>query len=229
MQVVLHGTNLSALHQEANHLLDQALQKGQKLHHFQANKDTIADLRDQLGTQSMFGQARIWKVEGWEKLRSTKQKKEIAALLTDTNDHVLVTINKDLTPAQKKLFAKPWQVKQFKLPKVFFQFTEAIGVSPLSSVHQLLLDSLQQKNEWELHALLTRQFRLLLATATGAPVKAPPFAKPKLKQQASRLSTPKIIQSLHQLFKIELALKSGQAHLSWDQEIDRLLLNIYDK
>ena len=86
-----------------------------------------------------------------------------------------------------------------------------------------------QKNEWELHSLLARQFRLLLAAKTGAPVLAPPFAKKQLASQAKHFSEAQLIQALHTLYLIELALTTGQSHLTWSQEIDRLLLRLYDE
>lgn len=218
-----------ALQHKANQLLDQAREQNKTLLNFRAGHDSLSTLRDQLGTQTMFGQPRWWKVTDLIKMRSRRDRQTIVELFSNSPEDVMVVVNGELTTAQKKLFTKNWQLQEFKLPKVFFQFTEAIGVQPLHQVHQLLQQSLQQKNEWELHALLARQFRLLLATKTGAPVKAPPFTKPKLKKQASKLELQQIINALHTLFATETAIKTGQNHLSWEQQIDRLLVKIYDE
>lgn len=228
---VLHGSNLSQLYQFANQIIDQARQKNATIHHFQANQDDLSQLRDELGTQSIFGQLgqqRCWQITHFESLRSPKKKKELVQLLDNTANQVLLTIPKELTKTQLKLFEPgQWQIKQFKLPAVFFALTDAIKVKSHQQTHQLLQQSLQQKNDWELHALLTRQFRLLLASKNDAPVKAPPFAISKLKNQANQFTTNQLIKILHELFRIEYEHKSGRAHLLWSGEIDRLLAKIY--
>lgn len=229
MKVILHGANQSALFAYEQELAGQIPANQQKIH-FNAFKQSLEELVDILGSQSMFQSNRWWRITNLEKNRSPKQRQEIVGLLADSEDGVLVVIPAEITPAQKRLFdPKIWQIKEFKLPKVFFQFAEAIKTKPLQQTHRLLKESLEQKNEWELHSLLARQFRLLLAAKTGAPVLAPPFAKSQLSRQARLFTESELISSLHKLFDIELAMKSGQAHLTWSQEIDRLLVKLYDE
>jgi DNA polymerase III delta subunit len=229
MKIVLYGTSLTALYEHEKKLLSSL--PGEKLT-FNASKQTIHELHDTLGAQSMFPAERTWRIINLEKLRSPKQRQSIVELLSAStiSDSILVTIPAELTPAQKKLFhPSAWKLQEFKLPKVFFQFTESIKTQPLAKCHQLLTQSLQQKNEWELHSLLARQLRLLLATKVHAPVQAPPFALSQLKKQAQSFTSQELINALHTLFHIELSQKSGQAHLTWSQEIDRLLTRLYDE
>lgn len=229
MKIVLHGANVPALHEHEQALLAQIPSATARIW-FNAQKQTLEELAETLGAQSMFQSHRLWHITQWEKNRSPKQRLAIVSLLADAPDDVLVTIPSDLTAAQKKVFdPKVWQLKEFKLPKVLFQFTEAIKTKSLKQTLSLLQQALDQKNEWELHSLLARQFRLLLAAKTGAPVLAPPFAQKSLRTQAQLFTESQLIQVLHTLFAIEFAMKSGQAHLSWSQEIDRLLVRLYDE
>ena len=231
MKIVLYGANETALYEHERQLLDRYATDSQtQKRTFDAKKQSVAELHDVFGAQSMFQSKNLWRVTNLAKNRSTKQRQEIVQLLGEGSDDVLIVMPAELTAAQKKLFdPQIWQLKEFKLPKVFFQFTEAIKTKPLAQAHRLLQQSLEQKNEWELHSLLARQFRLLLATKTGAPVLAPPFAKKQLASQANRFTEAQLIQALHTLFTIERAVKTGQAHLTWSQEIDRLLVKLYDE
>jgi DNA polymerase III delta subunit len=233
MRIVLYGANQSALYAQERQVTQKFLQESpdQTLSHFDARKETLPQLHDQLGAQSMFQTKRCFKITNFEKLKSPKQKKELLNLIeqgSTDQDLVILSIPSELTPATKKLFNQNmWKTQEFKLPKVFFQFTEAIKSKSLKQVTQLLQQSLEQKNEWELHSLLARQFRLLLATKVKAPVLAPPFALGQLASQANKFSEKQLVHSLHTLFAIEWNMKSGQARLTWGQEIDRLLVSLY--
>lgn len=233
MRIVLYGANQSALYAQERQITQKFLQQSpnQIIIHFDARKETQQQLRDQLGAQSMFQTQRCFQITNFEKLKSPKQKKELLELIEQGSadqDLVIITIPSELTPATKKLFNQEmWKTQEFKLPKVFFQFTESIKTKPLKQVSQLLQQSLEQKNEWELHSLLARQFRLLLATKVKAPVQAPPFALSQLATQANKFSEKQLIQALNTLFTIEWNMKSGQARLTWGQEIDRLLVSLY--
>lgn len=233
MRIVLHGANQSALYAQERQLTQKFLQESpdQTIIHFDSRKETPQQLHDQLGAQSMFQTQRCFKITNFEKLKSPKQKKEFLEILeqgSTDQDLVILTIPSELTPATKKLFNQNmWKTQEFKLPKVFFQFTEAIKTKSLKQVSQLLQQSLEQKNEWELHSLLARQFRLLLATKVKATVLAPPFALSQLTTQANKFTEQQLIRGLHTLFAIEWKMKSGQARLTWGQEIDRLLVSLY--
>ncbi len=233
MRLVLYGANQSALYAYEHQVLAQ-LQRdnpGLTITNFDLRKESLPQLRDRLGSQDLFRAKRCFKITHFDKLRSPKQKKEFLQLLEEgsaPDDGIIISLPSELTPATKKLFnQKMWKTQEFKLPKVFFQFTESIKTKPLKTAHQLLQQSLEQKNEWELHSLLARQFRLLLATKVKAPVLAPPFALNQLSSQAAKFSEVQLIHALQTLFTIEWNIKSGQARLTWGQEIDRLLVSLY--
>jgi len=228
MKWVLSGTNLADLHRFESELV-QKLTDEVEIIEFNLMKQSKEAVEENLGTQVMFAQPRYFRINKWESLRSPKQKQEFIALFAPTTDDVVFIIPQEMTAAQKKWFGSGWQLKEFKLPKVFFQFTESIKTKPLADCLRLLEATLEQKNEWELHALLSRQLRLLLATKTGATVPAPPFALRQLEQQARSFTEQQLVFSLHELFRIEWEQKSGKAHQTWSQEIDRLLVRLYDE
>lgn len=228
MKFVLAGTNLADLHRFESELV-QKLANDVEIIEFNLMKQTKEAVEENFGTQVMFAQPRYFRITKWESLKSPKQKQEYIAMFAPSADDVVFVIPQELTPAQKKWFGTGWQVKEFKLPKVFFQFTESILTKAMHDSIKLLHTSLEQKNEWELHALLGRQLRLLLATKTGATVPAPPFALRRLEQQARSFSEQQLVFALHELFRIEWEQKSGKAHQTWSQEIDRLLVTLYDE
>lgn len=228
MKLVLSGTNLPDLHTFESQQV-QALASEVEIIDLNLQKQKQQEIEERIGALGFFSQPRYYRIHKWESLRSPKQKQEFIAMFSPLQDDVVFIIPQELTAAQKKWFGSGWHVKEFKLPKVFFQFTESIKQKPLPDAFRLLRNALKQKNEWELHALLARQLRLLLATKTGAPVQAPPFALRQLEHQARQFSEQELVSALHELFRIEWEQKSGKAHQTWSQEIDRLLVRLYDE
>lgn len=228
MKFVLAGTNLPDLH-AFEHELVQKLTDEVEIIELNLQKQTLEAVQETIGSVGFFAQPRYYRVTKWESLRSPKQKQEFVALLAAQNDQVTFVIPQELTAAQKKWFGTAFQIKEFKLPKVFFQFTESIKTKSLAECLGFLHQALEQKNEWELHSLLARQIRLVLATKTSATVQAPPFALRQLQQQAGKFSEQQLVFFLHELFRIEWEQKSGKAHQTWSQEIDRLLVWLYDE
>lgn len=228
MKIVLSGTNLPDLHKFESELV-QKLDDQTEIISVNLQKQSKEAVEEIVGAVSFFAQPRYYRVTKWESLRSPKQKQEFVALFAATNDRVTFLVPQELTAAQKKWFGKDWQLKEFKLPKVFFQFTESILTKPLPQSLQLLHSALEQKNEWELHSLLGRQLRLLLATKTNARGGIPPFALRQLEQQSQKFTEEQLVFALHELFRIEWEQKSGKAHQTWSQEIDRLLVRLYDE
>jgi hypothetical protein len=228
MKLVLSGTNLPELHAFESNLV-QKLPPEVEIIDLNLQKQSREAVEEILGAVGFFAHPRYYRVTKWESLRSPKQKQEFVALFTAQDDQVTFVIPQELTAAQKKWFGKEFQVKEFKLPKVFFQFTESIKTKPLATCLEYLHKALEQKNEWELHSLLARQIRLVLASKTGATVQAPPFALRQLQQQAAQFSEHQLVFFLHELFRIEWEQKSSKAHQTWSQEIDRLLVRLYDE
>ena len=99
MRIVLTGANTTALYEYEHSLLANLPPQIQRLT-FNAHKQTVADLRDQLGAQSMFQSTRVWRVTNLEKNRSTKQRQEI---LTPKGSDRYHHHPNELTPAQSSL------------------------------------------------------------------------------------------------------------------------------
>lgn len=218
-----------ALHAREQVILEQARAEGKELRQVDLGSITLDQAQEELGTQSLFGGNTLWHLTGADKLRVSNALKDFLTAVSQLNDPVLLVWASALTPAQQKLFTSPWKSETFAMPKAVFQFTESLKVQPLEKCHQLFRQAVEQGGEWGLHALLARQLRLILAAKVGAPVAAPPFAQAKLKKQAAAFREEQLAGALAELFAIEKRIKSGATPLSLTQQIDRLLVQLYDE
>ncbi len=229
LRQVLHGEDELQRSRYEQTLLTKAQEQGKDIVTIDLNSISAGEFTELLGTTSLFGVARLLRINNLEKIRSNKTLNTSLEQVLNAADDVLIIIQGKLTPAKKKLFTKPWQVREFSLPAVLFEFLEAMKTRPIHETFALYRQALENGSEWGLHSLVARQFRLLLAAKTGAKVAAPPFAQNKLRSQANKFTVAELTQNLHTLYDIERAIKSGSTPLSWSQQFDILLTRLYQQ
>ncbi|MBI4097951.1 MAG: hypothetical protein HY426_02825, partial [Candidatus Levybacteria bacterium] len=137
---------------------------------------------------------------------------------------------KELTKKQLSQFGTEVVVKTFKIPKITFGFLD--GLMPGSGKRnvELFHVALNGSSEELLFFMLIRQFRLLLAVSSDAPIdeakRLAPWQKSKLLSQA-KLFTPKHLKKVYKnLHVIDLAQKTGGLTMPLRQTIDFFLLDI---
>lgn len=229
MKIVLSGEDSSKLYQRENQLLQISREQGREIVSLDLTANSEKEISEALGVMSMFGAQRIFRISGVEKQRSSKKLQDYLTALSATPDDVIITIPGKMTPAKKKAFSKEWKLESYDLPAVLFTFLESIGVKPLAQVLGLYEQALTSGSEWGLHAMVARQFRLLLAAKTGTPIAGPPFMAAKLQSQAKKFTPEQLAGVLEQLFQLEKSIKSGQTKRNWSELFDILLLKLYDE
>lgn len=191
-------------------------------------KQTEDEVREALGTRELFASTQTWRVTNLEKIRSPKWQVAAIELFTELSDVVIVSVPQEPTPAFLKKFSSPWKIEKFPLPKAVFQFLEALKTRPYQETHQLFRQAVEGGGEWGLHALLSRQVRLLMAAKSGAPMLGAPFIINKARSQAKAFTQSELLFLQHELYSAERAIKSGRTNLAWSSFIDRALGKLYD-
>lgn len=227
LRVVVYGDHELDRSQKEQSYITAAQAEGKDILTIDLANESEDSFAEKMGTTSLFGSQRFIRIYNLEKIRSGKTITAFLESLETGSDDVLVVIRGAMTPAKKKLFGKNWKLQEFKFPAVLFQFLESIKVIPIHDCFQMYRQILETESEWSLHALAARQFRLLLAAKTGAPILAPPFAQGKLKSQAKKFSIEELVQILHTLYDIERQIKTGRTPLSWSQQFDIVLTRLY--
>lgn len=226
-KLLLVGENQRALFEREAALLTE-WRETREMRSIDLVKQTEDEVKEAMGTNQLFAPAQAWRVTGLEKQRSPKWQTAVIAMLESSPDDVIVSVPQEPTPAfLKKFTASMWKVETFKLPKVVFSFLESIKAKPYAQTHKLFRQALESGEEWGLHALMARQFRLLLAAKVGAPIAGPPFMIGKFQSQAKAFTQEELLDAQHTLFEIEKNIKGGRTNLSWSSSVDRLLAKIY--
>lgn len=228
MKLVLTGEADLALQNRLNELISAAVQTGQKKHDLDLRKISPEELSQKLGEQSLFGDPKLWVVQGWQSLRSPKQADAILDELTNHTDPVILVIADKISPAKKKKLLSPWKIETFNPPATVFTFTEAIGLQPLAKLWPLYLQALEGGGEWGVHALTARQAWMILQYQAGEPsVSANPWMAKKLAGQAKAISRDKLLTFLQDLYELEFGIKSGKNKLPWREQFDVALAKLY--
>src|SRR5690554_6438994 len=136
MKIVLAGEDQAKRAAREAVIIGQNQSTGSVAIRVDLGKTDPEQLLQDLGTQPMFVQPQIRIVSSWEKLRSPKMALSLAQALVESADDVLIVINKELTPGQKKLFdPSVWKIENFPLPKSVFLFCDALKLKPYEQVH----------------------------------------------------------------------------------------------
>ncbi len=226
MLTIIHGDNIVS---SRNRLFEiREKNKDKEIITFSTPPDKTA-LIQVLESASLFGADRLVIVENLL-TKMGRKKDEIAEYLFKANfsTDCIIWEAKTLTPAVLSHFAKGSKVEVFKLNRVLFRFLESLGVSSADEVlrlyHQCLLN-----DEIELiFAMLVRQVRILLALNTNAAgleemKRLQPWQLGKLKNQASHISTEKLIALHSTLYNLDYEVKTGQNGLSLSHSLDIVL------
>lgn len=229
MKVVISGEDERKRAEREAAVVRELQGQGRRTEHIDAAKTDVEEIMISLGTQAMFEQPKVLVVRGLEKLRSPKAQAAIITALGSTNDDVVLSIAKDLTPGLKKQFdPKVWKNETFPLPKSVFAFCDALKTKPYAEAHRLLRQVLADGGEWWLNAQLARTLHALLLVKAGSSPAGAPFQIQKWKKQASAFTQEELSSALDGLYQIESSIKLGKTKLTWGQQFDILLAKLYD-
>lgn len=172
-------------------------------------------------------------IENFFSKKSEKGFETIVSILKKNNKNANITIyeTKELTKKQLGFFEKS-QIKLFALPKALFAFLNEIKPKNGKNAIILFHKTLETTERELVFFMITRQFRLLLASLDTSEncideiKRMSPWQKSKLEKQSLMFSKPSLKKIYQKIYNIDASHKSGISLLSLTQAIDFLLLSI---
>lgn len=227
---ILHGEQMVTSRQQLQELLEQFKAQQSEITRLDAKPLDPASLQEALGRSSLFGQEQVVVIEGLHSLPTSTRKKELIALVGETQTPVILWEKRALTPTMLKKFPGA-HIQEFKPTSHVFKWLDSLSgqTKPSLKQHELLQQAIQQDGAELCFHLLVRQIRLLLSVKVNHAIKGAPFMIAKLKKQASNFSLPQLLAFHEQLFMIEKASKTGQAKVELSTTLDLLTLGLYSK
>lgn len=192
-----------------------------------SEKTSAEDIMNALGSRDMFGEKKCVVIEKILKLPK-KETENLLAILSNLNKETTVVLwhNTELSKATLAKF-KNAQVESFMLPKLFFTFLDNFSPKNMKSEMETLTKMQNIEAEQIFYALIKR-IRLLLYlkqnVLSDELAKVSPWQMDKLKTQSAKFTVKQLEKMYHELFEIEVKMKSGGLVLSLRKSLDILLI-----
>lgn len=222
--ILFHGEHTVTSRQALVKTLDK-LRETHEIFRVEAGTLTRAKLEDLLGTQSLFGSKQALVIEGLHSLPHSKKRNELISLLAESSyEPLLLWEQKKLTKTQVKKLA-PTKEEYFPLSKALFAWLESIGTNmPTTKQRALLLQALDQDDEYFCMIMLARQIRLLLLIKSGGKIPGPGFMQNKLISQAKFWSIDQLKKLHTTILEHDVAFKTGKSKISWKVILDLAII-----
>ena len=220
---LFHGDDIAA----SRNLFFAAKQLSEDRHELQGDKLTPDELRTVLETSGLFGPATLVIENIFSRLRS-KAKEECLAMLQQASPsrEIIIWEKKALTKAVLSKLPKTWKVVESKPPALLFNFLAALTPGNLNSVQSLLKSLRQTSDDGLIFIMLARHLNNLILAQTATRPKLPPWQLGKLRSQASRWSEASLLHFHDELYRLDLAQKTGGTKLDLGSQLDILLVSV---
>lgn len=199
---------------------------------FDGEKLTLIDIKQNVGA-GLFEKPEAIFVEGFiSNSKPGKNLDEISKYLKENSKNIEIYFweKKELTKRQLAQFGSNVAIETFKIPKNTFAFLDGLKPGNGKRNVELFQSALNGSSEELLFFMLIRQFRLLLAVSSGAPIdeakRLAPWQKSKLLSQARQFTPDQLKKIYKKLYEIDLAQKTGGLTMPLRQTVDFFLLDI---
>jgi hypothetical protein len=229
MLTIIHGSDTALSRKyffdQKDKIKDADLINGQKI--------TLTDLIQLFEGGSLFAEPKNFFFE--ELIGKKKKSSELDQMIKVINknsvdNNIYLWEGKELTPANIKQFENAVS-KIFKLPQTLFVFLDSIAPSNGRELVKLFHKTIESTDTEMVFFMIVRQIRLMLYVKEPGERPIEEIARmswqmQKLRSQAAKFDTKKLLLLYQKLFEIEKGLKTGTLPIDLVQAIDLCLLSI---
>ena len=225
--IIIHGENTIASRQKLVEIIDSAKNQKQEIIRQEAKNLDEATLEEFLGSSDLFGTKKTIIIEGLHSLQTSKKKKLLIQMCSNSELHNIVLWEKrTLTKTMLKQFGNA-ENYEFKASKTLFAWLDLLGKKGVETKKiQLLHEAIDKDGEYFCFIMLIRQFRLLIQAKTGEKIGGAPFMIAKLNKQAQQFSLEELLATYKELLKMDYAQKTSTNLLSMKQWLDLLSIKL---
>lgn len=229
MLTLLHGENIQTSRVELVRLKSSFVGKEVRL--LDGRGLDITTIKEATESSSLFGGDVVVVIEQlFSKLgRKTKSIEEYAAVLVESakSCEIIAWEDKQMSPTIIKSFGSSAVIRQFDLPKIIFQFLDAIG----SGHSKILLDLFHQAvaidaPELIFSMIVSRVRQLIMMKDRVVPPSMQSWQAGRLTNQSKLFTMEKLIAMHTYLLHIETSIKGGTSPFTLTQHIEQLLVDI---
>ncbi len=226
MIILLHGDNIERSRSELVRLRESA--KAKEIRTLIGKDVTAQTLTQALESSSLFGGETLVIIENlFSRLgKKLKQAEEFGRILRNAPDtDIILWEDKELGIGIQKVLGPKVKVIPFPLPKLIFQFLDALRPGSTKSI-LTIYQSLVANDAPELvFAMLVRRVRQLIMVADGVtPEGMQGWQAARLTRQAGLFTMDKLLTMHKALLAIEVSLKTGTSPFTLSQMVEQFLI-----
>ncbi|MEK7558945.1 MAG: hypothetical protein AAB521_01415 [Patescibacteria group bacterium] len=194
------------------------------------NKD---DLNNLFQGENLFFEEKNASIENFlSKNKPSKSLDEIIEILNANSktSNIILWEEKEIGKRMLDKFPKA-SIQTFKIPKLIFNFLDAIAPNNGQNLVKLFHDLLKNSPIEIIIYMITRQLRILIALkdknqSIDEISKIMSWQRSRLENQASQFTSEKLINIYEKLYSIDSSQKTGKLNMPTADAIDIFLLNI---
>lgn len=231
MLILIHGDDLVASRKALDQEKNRAEAEKREIVNLDGRKVEASDVVTAVSSVSFFDSGKTVVIENFFKSGTTKEKEKILSYLGKEKNlpEVIFWEEKELEKTKIKKFLPKAKVIYCSLPKLLFQFLEAIGGKPPSLLIPIFWKLLKQKDMEFIFVMILRQLRfLIIAKDMGERGlrHLSPWQARKFISQSRHFKVDKLILAYRKLLSLEYKLKTGQTAYTFERLIDIFLVNL---
>lgn len=234
MITILHGDNQVASRERFNQLREEAKSSEKEVITIDGKGIVLTDLIQNLESHSLFTIPKTVFIENLiASLRMGTKSREtvIEYLIAGRFDADAVlweskSVGKSLLKLKKQ---KHVQIEDFKLPVVIFKFTESLTPATISDALYYYHEAVKTSPAEVVFAMIVRQFRIMLALATGAQIeettKMSSWVKGNAFRQSAQFDKEKLTKLYKQLLILDYQAKSGRTPFDLTKSTEQFIMS----
>ena len=235
MITILHGEHQVDSRSRLLGIKSQKKKDGYEIIDLDGSVIDITDLIQSFESQSLFSKYRLVTVENLiGSLRpGAKRDAIIFYLIQGGFDAEVVLWEKKAVGRQiiKLKKAKHVQVEEFKMPTAIFKFVDNLYPGNAKLLLTYVKDTISNNVVPEIiFTMIVRQFRIMLAFSTNAPIsevtRLAPWQKGNFIKQAQRFSVHHLTKQYKELLIIDYQTKSGQSAFDLTKRIEQFIIGL---
>lgn len=225
--IILHGEDANKSYERLITLTEELKSKQFEIVTLEASEIDITSLRQELGSNELFGSPKCFVVKNLLSGTKSKNKDKLIEVINQVTDHeIILWENKGLTPTVLKKFPHT-QIESFTISPVIFKFLDSLRPDNTKNILLSWKKLLNEGTEPEfVFAMLVRQIKLLIQAKSGSSyLKLAPYPARLITQQATYFTLDHLLDLYQELFNLDVKIKTGTGGTT----IDFLLTNFFQK
>src|SRR5258706_3689633 len=225
--IIIHGEDKSLSYKRLMELAENFKAKQIEVLIHDVNELEITSLRQEISSTNLFGTVKCLIIKNLLSSTKSKSKDQLISLVsTADSQEIILYESKELSATALKPFLQA-KIENFKVNPLIFKFLDTLRPQNQRQINLGWKKLLEEGIEPEfVFAMLTRQTRLLIQAKSGPSyLKLAPYPLRLISSQATFFTLDQLLNLHHQLYQIDLKIKTGTSPVV----IEHLLGNFLQK